>query len=489
MNTKKLLTLLLAASMLLPIAGCSSDNTDTVDTTAADTTAAVSDTETTSAIIPIGLPEEDLDGFVLTMIRSSGQGLYTEKGIYAEEQDGDPIVDEVYERNLRISEKYNCSFELTECTERYPSSIISKYVMSGDDQIDVVIDGGQFIAQYAENYIDLNSLDYFDFSQPWWNQEFNEGISLGNQLFFTIGSYMTTARHSIFHMIFNKRVATDYGIDPQSLYNHVYDDNWTLDKLIGYAQKVKSDLNGDGAYDTNDLWGMFGENYNTWTLSLGAGFRCAEKDSDDMPVISFGSESNVAILDKVMQLAGSRETTLFANRITGVSDIWKTFTEIKGSGKNWLFCASNILDSMRNMEDDYGVLPTPKFNESQDRYYHDASLGNSPTTAIPKSATNADTAAFILEAMSYDSYYNLLPIFYENYLNTKLVRDEESVEMLQIVHDSVYYDLGALYNWGNMRMIVENMADKTESDLATQFAANESKIQSAMETTLDKFNG
>lgn len=488
MNTKKLLTLLLAASMLLPIAGCSSDNTDTADTTSAtaDTSASA---ETTSDIIPIGLPEEDLDGFVLTMIRSSGQGLFTETGIYAEEQDGDPIVDAVYDRNLKISETYNCSFELTECTERYPSSIISKYVMSGDDQIDVVIDGGQFIAQYGENYIDLNSLDYFDFSQPWWNQEFNEGISLGNQLFFTIGSYMTTARHSIFHIVFNKRIASDYGIDPQSLYGHVYDDNWTLDKMIGYAQKVKSDLNGDGSYDTNDLWGVIGENYNTWTLALGAGFRCAEKDADDMPVVSFGSEKNVAILDKVIQLVGSRDTTLFANRMTGVENVWTKYGEMRAAGTNWLFCGTNILDSMRNMEDDYGALPVPKYDESQDRYYHDASLGNSPTTAIPKSTTDADTAAFILEAMSYHSYYDLLPIFYENYLNTKLVRDEESVEMLQIVHDSVYYDLGALYNWGNMRMIVENMADKTESDLATQFAANESKIQSAMETTLDKFNG
>jgi len=487
MNLKKTLTLMLAAFMLLPAAGCSDDEQSSADTTDAAASEIKADETTTSKLIS-GLPDTDLDGFLITMLRSSvWTSNFREDGIYAEEQDGDPIVDEVYERNLRISEAYNCGFALSECVEKYPSSIISKYVMSGDDTVDMVVDGGQSVAQYADNYIDLNTLEYFDFSQPWWSHEFNEGITIDGKLYFTIGSYMTEARRQVTNILFNKRIASDYGIDPQSLYGHVYDDVWTLDRFIGYAQKVKSDLNSDSVYDTNDLWGLLGQNYTTWTLSLGAGLRCAEKDADDMPVISFGSEKNISILEKVMTVAGSRETALFAQRITETDDVWTKYREMVASGKNWLFCASSVNDSLRNMEDDYGILPTPKFTEAQERYYHDANLNNSPTTAIPLSASNPDTVSFILEAMSYDSYYNLLPIFYDNYLNTKLARDEESVEMLQLIHDSLYYDLGALYNWGNMRHIVENMAEKTESDLSTQFAANESMIQAALEETLEKY--
>ena len=115
---------------------------------------------------------------------------------------------------------------------------------------------------------------------------------------------------------------------------------------------------------------------------------------------------------------------------------------------------------------------------------HDASLGNSPTTGVPISASDPDTVAFLLEAMSYYSYYNVLPIFYDNYLNTKLVRGEESVEMLQMIHNSIYYDLGALYNWGDMRMIIENMANDTTSTLASQYASKSKVMQKMMDRTL-----
>ena len=356
--------------------------------------------------------------------------------------------------------------------------------MSGDDTVDVLLDGGQHIANSSKNFYNLKELSYFDFEKPWWNQEFNEGITIGGKLYFTIGAYMTTARQNIYHILFNKNIATDHGIDPQEMYKLARDGEWTLDKMIAYAKLVKTDLNGDGVYDTNDRWGLIGENYVTWTMALGAGFRCAEKDDQDIPVITFGTEQNVNILEKVMELAGSRETTIFAQRMTGVDDIWGTLSKMRTSSGCWLFSIGSLGGGMREMEDDYGVLPSPKYDETQSRYYHDASLGNSPTTGVPISASDPDTVSFLLEAMSYYSYYNILPIFYDNYLNTKLVRDEESVEMLQMIHDSIYYDLGALYNWGDMRMIIENMANDTTSTLASQYASKSKVMQKMMDRTL-----
>ena len=108
---------------------------------------------------------------------------------------------------------------------------------------------------------------------------------------------------------------------------------------------------------------------------------------------------------------------------------------------------------------------------------------------MPVSASDPDTVSFIMEAMCWASYYQVLPDFYENYLNTKLARDEDSVEMLQVVHNTLYYDLGALYNWGDMRMTIENMANKPENTLMTQFAKTEKKINKALEKTLATFEG
>ena len=480
-----LLSCLLLLSVLMSSCGeavqepvSAGDTADAFGEAAAD----VTETETEAETIASGLPDKDLDGFTLTLLRSRTS--FIEQGVYVEELTGDPVPDAIYERNVFLEDTYNCAIELLPSESQHPTTDIAQYVMSGDDTVDVLLDGGQHIANSSKNFYNLNELSYFDFTKPWWNQEFNKGITIGGQLHFTIGAYMTTARQNIYQMLFNKNVATDHGIDPQELYNLVREGKWTLDEMISYAGVVKKDLNGDGVYDTNDMWGMIGENYLTWTLALGAGFRCAEKDENDLPVITFGTEQNVNILEKVMELAGSRETTIFAQRMTGVDDIWGTLSKMRTSSGCWLFSGGALGGGMRDMEDDYGVLPSPKYDETQSRYYHDASLGNSPTTGVPISASDPDTVSFLLEAMSYYSYCNILPIFYDSYLNTKLVRDEESVEMLQLIHDSIYYDIGALYNWGDMRMIIENMANDTTSTLASQYASISKVITKTMERTL-----
>ena len=118
----------------------------------------------------------------------------------------------------------------------------------------------------------------------------------------------------------------------------------------------------------------------------------------------------------------------------------------------------------------------------------DASLGNSPVAAIPISASEGGaTASFILEAMSYESYDRVLPVFYDNYLTTRLVRDEESVEMLRIIHDTLYYDIGALFNWGNLRIMIEDCC-AAKNPPVSQFAKSRQRIQSFMEKTLEKIN-
>ena len=485
---KRIISLILAAAVMIPLAACGDSVKETASpqqTASAGDNAAAEPDETAPETLPSSLPGMDLEGFTLTFYRSGNS--FQEKGIWTDELTGDIVADDIFNRNKYVEETYNCKLELLETESQHASFDMSKYVASGDDTIDVVLDGGQFISQNAESFQDLNALKYFDFAQPWWNQDFNNGITIGGKLFFTIGCYQISALQGIRHVIFNKTVAENYGLDAQGYYGLVNDGKWVIDKMTADAQSVKADLNGDGVYDTNDLWGLVGENYDTWTLALGSGFRCAEKDGDDMPVITFGSERNLKVMDKVLALAGNRDTTIFAQRMRGVSDIWATVSSMKKSNGMWLFTIGGLGNAQRDMTDDYGVLPTPKFDESQERYYHDASLGNSPTTGVPVSASDPDTVSYILEAVCYASYYQVLPDFYENYLNTKLARDEESVEMLQLVHNTLYYDLGALYNWGDMRMTIENMADKGENTLATKFAKSEKSINKAMEKTLEMF--
>lgn len=479
---KKALILILVVLMLLPAIACQKPQTDNSQTTDGTSDVASSGTQgdSSSGEPQLELPNTNLNGFTMTILRSSSY--FTEPGVWSEEEmSGDQVSDEVFKRNALIEKTYNCKIELLPTTAEHPSHEISKYVSSGDGAVDMMLDGGTYISQTLQYYTDLNTLDYFDFEKPWWNQDFNKGVSLGNKLFLTVGSYLLKARQGIYHIIFNKVVADDIDIDPDSLYQMVRDNEWTLDVMTTFAKKAKMDLNGDGIFTYEDRYGLLGELYCNWTLSLGAGFRCVDKDVDDLPVVTFGSERNSDVIDAVLKMTSDLETTLYAERITGVDNYWTTKNELSVTNNRWLFLCCGLGDRMRTMEQDYGVLPCPKLDEQQDRYYHDASLGNSPVTTIPLSATDANKVAFILEAMSYYSYRDVLPVFYQNYLNTKLARDSESVEMLKLIHDSLYYDVGAMFDWG-MHSIVAFM---TKNTLAKDYDAYRVKIRSKINASLD----
>jgi len=87
--------------------------------------------------------------------------------------------------------------------------------------------------------------------------------------------------------------------------------------------------------------------------------------------------------------------------------------------------------------------------------------------------------------MAYASYYDVMPAFYQDYVERKLVRDEESVEMLKIIHNSMFFDAGSLYNWGALVELAGQLAIDGKNDLVTKFAAVEKKAEAEMKAMMD----
>ena len=44
-----------------------------------------------------------------------------------------------------------------------------------------------------------------------------------------------------------------------------------------------------------------------------------------------------------------------------------------------------------------------------------------------------------MEEMAYQSHITVLPAYYDNMLKGKVARDEDSLEMLDLIHNSVSY--------------------------------------------------
>ena len=81
---------------------------------------------------------------------------------------------------------------------------------------------------------------------------------------------------------------------------------------------------------------------------------------------------------------------------------------------------------------DYGIIPYPKYDEAQKNYYT-VPGGSFSILALPLTVTDYDIVETCVTALSAESWKNVLSAYYDVVLKYKGARDEESIEMLDIV--------------------------------------------------------
>jgi len=117
---------------------------------------------------------------------------------------------------------------------------------------------------------------------------------------------------------------------------------------------------------------------------------------------------------------------------------------------------------LRNMTDQYGFIPMPKYDADQESYrtYVYPWYFSIPIT-VP--LENTERASLILEALNIESYKHLYYTYYVEALQNKFTRDEESIEMIDIVIQGRSMDFAEI-----MTALTEQM----RRDLLDQVAAN-----------------
>ena len=91
------------------------------------------------------------------------------------------------------------------------------------------------------------------------------------------------------------------------------------------------------------------------------------------------------------------------------------------------------------MEADFGVLPPPKYDEAQDRYY---SIIIDPfMQMIPITAKNAERTGNILDVLAAASHDTVVDAYVNVTLSGKVARDADTVRMLRLVFDDLSYSI------------------------------------------------
>jgi hypothetical protein len=396
--------------------------------------------------------------------------------IAVEEASSEPINDAVYRRNLKVSERFGVNIKSILYDEPDFDQPFKKSIMAGDDTFQLaamhIIQSGVYATEGL--LADWNIIPNIDITKPWWNQTVAKNTQIGGRLFLEqndIPTYTVICNNHI--MFFNKKVADELEIP--NLYETVRQGKWTIDLLTQYAKLGTKDLNGDGIMGEDDRWGFLASTGSTSTFLAGSDQPIMAVNSDGIPELALNTPKMISIVEKVYDLCVASGDT-YMKPIDRENDFCMMF----GDGKSLFYNGYiNNCALLRDMEDAFGILPIPKFDEKQSGYYTQIQ-GNSDTVGIPRSLPEADYefVGTIVEALAAESYKMVRPVIYETTLKTKFARDMESEEMLDLVSRNIVIDFGFIYNnWQGFAFPLWDLMEKKSGDFASYYEKTFNRAQ------------
>ncbi|MCQ2433315.1 MAG: hypothetical protein MJ175_11985, partial [Clostridia bacterium] len=368
----------------------------------------------------------------------------------------------------------------------------NKMINAGDNSIDaaiVYLTSMPALIADAGKLTDLSAVSTLNTSASWWDQNAVTEFTLGGQMKLLVGDLNLYNTFSPIMYFFNKNVANQY--DLGNLYDLVRDGKWTNDKMMEFSKITAADLNGDGAMDENDRFGL-AEQLNLLKHFITAGGqRFSSRDKDGNVILTLNTETTAGIVETIVPFLNDKKVCNAANHYKSkYSNVFRELHVPMLMNDQLLFNMNQLLIAfeLREMEADFGVLPCPKADEAQSFYSTPVETWWATCICIPEMCSRKEDTGYVLDAMGYYSQKLVTPAFVDQTVTSKSLRDEDSEEMLHLIMDSRYYDVALIYDWGNYTQVVTTLGESGKTNFASAYEKAEKRILSALEKTMGQLN-
>lgn len=343
--------------------------------------------------------------------------------------------------------------------------------------------------------LNLYDIDGLQIEAPWWNQEFNETLTYGGQLYFTIGDIGLINKNSTAALYFNYDLWAKFGLVEKFggyPYDLVRDGKWTVDVVFEAAKVLGQDKNNDGKIDYSDEFGWGGQLDDMWSIFFASGAKIASADANGYPSLTMYSERTATLIEKLQDFVQDKEHYISANDYFGVAQ-WPTVLVQKAfTDGNALFYNASLgtIIELGVMEQHFGIVPVPKADEGQDEYYSLVNPWTSTCFAIPNSVMG-DHLIMTADALNYLGAYskNTLAADYEQLAITYMkTRDDESIEMINdYILPTRACDIGMIYQWGNLDIFLQELASSPKGTFASGYEAKADAAKEALSEAVEFF--
>ena len=398
----------------------------------------------------------DFNGKTFTWCGNEGQAPERE------EDTGDLRNDALYFRQREIEETFGVNW-----VNFWPPDLgtgnqgvydhVMQDVLAGVGAYDLCYGTTIAIAQplFIQNVLmDMSGFQCVDLTREWWTQGLMDFYSIGGSIYFLNGAIVTSNYEDTICIAFNKEIADEYNIE--GLYDYVYNNEWTFDKMLEVSAVIPTNENGSGAY-------RFGNPNGIATL-YAHGESLAKYDNMGYPYV----ESNLPveiynIAQKFVEVysdeticamskgdySGFRESEWCINKYG-----YESYNEMFAKD-NFLFYFLTTGDAawLRVYDVEFGILPVPKGDKNQKNYISCTETWGASNVFVPKSARDVEMSDVMLEVLAALGYKYIKPAYYDLILKSRSTYDYASKGMIDIVFSTKRYDIiDFLATGGNINM-------------------------------------
>lgn len=487
---KRILSFILIFAMLIP--ACAQGSTE-------ETTAAPSETTAAPVTEPITEPVEtedpatvddlpaDLDfgGKTFTMFTRQLSSFHYE--INKAETIGEQLNDALYQRGRDVEERLGLVIDEI-ISPNNDVTAAKSAIFAGDDTYKMITVRCVHAVEWASNDLAYNweDVDHIDLTKEYWIDSINQNLTFNNKTYTAAGAYNLSSMDFTHVLLFNKKMITD--LELESPYELVMNGQWTFEKLQELGVAAYADRNGDGTMTIEaDRFGMLiGAKHASPCFWIAAGQESIRKDENDIPQFTMAADDSfLEVLTDIYELMWDGG---FWYQTTTASYTDEMIANFSQGNSLFMYSTFYYIKQYRDMDADFGILPYPKYTEEQQQYYSRIEGCDLPLIPSCLSQEDADMTGAFLEAMSSYSRKNTVAVYYEVYLKTKMARDSDSADMLDLIFANRVFDLGDTIWCPNVRdAFIFSMFQANNRNFTSMMKKSTNAVQKAIDSILVGF--
>lgn len=487
----------------LGLTSCKKNGEDGEETTVSTTLADDGGASEDDSELYKDLPNADYKGYEFNILVSESN--YAITTMVPTEEEKDSLSMAMFNRNSFV--KDSLKINIVETSLPYPAFTkvqdeMRKLNNSNTYIYDVAINEAGFQTPLAQEgiYFALDDYEaYLDLDKPWWFTDAMETLKIDGRTCELFGDLHLMYYDSIHALAFNQNQFRDNKIEFP--YDDVRAGTWMLEDLKTIVATINDNQ------DKENYYGIVGPKDFSTGFMTACGFSMVEQDEDEILRFYDNDELIVDIYEDLLDFYASNGDGMnnwihpdFGSEAykSGAFAIEREANAASGifsSGRGAIYYTSigDIHQSLRKAEFDYGIIPLPKYSTDQPQYIN-FNYSGAASCGLPVTSPDLERTCTVLEWLSAYSYKLVKPEYYDIVVQTRAVRDNDSIEMLDIIfgHDergTVKFELDLVYQIGIADCVRKNLSDNSTSLKSDLDSTKRGTAKSNINKVLEAYKG